>query len=268
MELDEIPLGKAEDLRNKEFGYLTVLYRTQNIGKHTAWKCKCNRDGNIVTVRMDHLKEGRIKSCGCYNAEINRQRLQSINYKGKNMKNITGMRSGFLVALEPTDKRISYESGTSRVVWKCQCQNPEHDIPVYCEATTSDITTGNKISCGCTQSKGEVIIINLLTKHNIFYEKEKKFNTCKNQRGYFYRFDFYIENKYIVEFDGKQHYSDLNNGWGEKLDKIQKRDEEKNLWCKNNNIPLIRIPYWHLQDLVIEDLLLETSNFIQGKENE
>jgi len=36
----------------------------------------------------------------------------------------------------------------------------------------------------------------------------------------------------------------------------------KNQWCKNNNIPLIRIPYTHLQNLCLEDLQLETSKFI------
>jgi len=36
----------------------------------------------------------------------------------------------------------------------------------------------------------------------------------------------------------------------------------KNQWCKENNIPLIRIPYTHLQDLCLEDLQLETSQFI------
>jgi hypothetical protein len=35
----------------------------------------------------------------------------------------------------------------------------------------------------------------------------------------------------------------------------------KNQWCKENNIPLIRIPYTHLKDLSIEDLILETSKF-------
>jgi len=39
-------------------------------------------------------------------------------------------------------------------------------------------------------------------------------------------------------------------------------DEIKNQWCKDNNIPLIRIPYWHLQDLTIDDLRPETSQFL------
>jgi len=36
----------------------------------------------------------------------------------------------------------------------------------------------------------------------------------------------------------------------------------KNTYCKEHNIPLIRIPYTHYNDLCIEDLLLETSNYI------
>lgn len=42
----------------------------------------------------------------------------------------------------------------------------------------------------------------------------------------------------------------------------QEHDKLKNQWCKENNIPLIRIPYTRYNDLCIEDLLLETSNFI------
>lgn len=60
----------------------------------------------------------------------------------------------------------------------------------------------------------------------------------------------------------KQHYKELNNDWGEPLEEIQKRDNNKTLWCKRNNIPLIRIPYWHLKNLKIKDLMLETSKFL------
>ena len=42
----------------------------------------------------------------------------------------------------------------------------------------------------------------------------------------------------------------------------QEHDKLKNEWCKENNIPLIRIPYTHLKDLCIEDLQLETTTFL------
>ena len=49
------------------------------------------------------------------------------------------------------------------------------------------------------------------------------------------------------------------------LEKNQKYDAIKTNWCLDNNIPLIRIPYTHLNKLCIEDLLLETSSFIVRK---
>lgn len=259
---DEIELGRAKDLRDQQFGYLKALYRTTNIGKHTAWKCQCVRDGNLVSVRADHLVEGRIMSCGCYNSEIASKRMKQLNYKGKNMKDIAGQQSGFLVALFPTDERISYGLKDSRVIWQCECRNPAHEKPILCYATSTDITTKNKLSCGCIKSKGEITIINLLTKNNIFYEKEKTFQNCKSEKGYYYRFDFFVENTYIIEFDGKQHFFENNAGWDESLENIQKRDQEKTNWAKNNNIPIIRIPYDHLPNLCLEDLKLETSKFL------
>lgn len=125
MNIDEIKLGKAENLIGQCFGYLKPLYRIKNIGKHTAWKCEC-KCGNLVNVRTDHLKEKRVVSCGCYNKEKANNHLKAINKKGKNMKDITGIKSGWLVAIEPTEKRIQYEKNKSQVVWKCQCLNPIH----------------------------------------------------------------------------------------------------------------------------------------------
>ena len=63
-------------------------------------------------------------------------------------------------------------------------------------------------------------------------------------------------------------YKDYNTTWNNKENflKTQERDVLKNQWCKDNNIPLIRIPYWHLKDLCLEDLLLETSKFIVKEE--
>ena len=54
----------------------------------------------------------------------------------------------------------------------------------------------------------------------------------------------------------------LHNFNKENHEKIKIRDAIKNQWCKENNIPLIRIPYTHFNNLCIEDLLLETSNYV------
>lgn len=77
-------------------------------------------------------------------------------------------------------------------------------------------------------------------------------------------FDFYIENKYLIEYDGEQHFNYKNEGWNiqENFNKTKERDLIKNQWCKQNNIPLIRIPYWKLDTLKLDDLILETSQYI------
>ena len=74
------------------------------------------------------------------------------------------------------------------------------------------------------------------------------------------RCDFFVQNTYVVEFDGLQHFT----GWGYDKDNLliqQRRDQTKNQWCKENNIPLIRIPYTKLDTLCLEDLMLETTQF-------
>lgn len=111
-----------------------------------------------------------------------------------------------------------------------------------------------------TQSIGEKTISFLLENNNIFFETEKTFSTCRFVG--LLRFDFYINNSFLVEFDGEQHFKPVSIFGGEEQFKIQQeRDTYKNQWCRENNIPLIRIPYWKLDTLCIEDLMLETTQF-------
>ena len=92
----------------------------------------------------------------------------------------------------------------------------------------------------------------------INYEQEKRFDSCKDKS--YLPFDFYVNNQYLIEYDGKQHFK--NEGLFN-YEEIHKHDLMKSKWCKENNIPLIRIPYTHYDNLCIEDLLLETSKFIE-----
>ena len=70
---DEIPLGRAKDLRGQKFGKLTPLYRTFNSGRDTRWKCQCDC-GNITIVATNSLRSGHTKTCGCSNKEkMNKQ---------------------------------------------------------------------------------------------------------------------------------------------------------------------------------------------------
>lgn len=64
-------MGKLIDLTGKTFGRLKVIKYLGKI-KGTCspyWECKCCC-GNIKVVRGDHLRFGKIQSCGCYESEF------------------------------------------------------------------------------------------------------------------------------------------------------------------------------------------------------
>ena len=144
--------------------------------------------------------------------------------------------------------------------WKCKC-----DCGAFTQVINQDLFSGHTQSCGCLRSKGELKITQILIKNNIPFEREKQFQNCIYSKiNTKPRFDFYINNNYLIEYDGRQHFQSDNIGWNnsENLKQTQLRDNFKNQWCKKNNIPLIRIPYTHYDKLCLEDLLLETSKFI------
>ena len=63
-----------EDLSGKRFYRLRVISFDHLNGKRAYWKCKCDC-GNIKVVRSDHLKDGHVKSCGCYSSEQTSKRF-------------------------------------------------------------------------------------------------------------------------------------------------------------------------------------------------
>lgn len=116
----------------------------------------------------------------------------------------------------------------------------------------------------CKSSKGENHIEDILVKNNIEYIRQKRFVECRDK--YTLPFDFYIPKYNVaIEYDGEQHYEpipftgDYEVAVKEHID-TKRRDEIKNKYCEDNNITLIRIPYY-TED--IESFLL--SNLNKGK---
>jgi len=67
----------------------------------------------------------------------------------------------------------------------------------------------------CNESKGEKEIAKFLNKYNINYNRQHKFNDCKNI--FQLPFDFYIASvRTCIEFDGKQHFQPVEHFGGVK----------------------------------------------------
>ena len=122
------------------------------------------------------------------------------------------------------------------------------------ELLTNVLKSGRTQSCGCINySIGEQNIELLLKENNISYIKEFKFNDLG-----LYRFDFYLpEYHRLIEFDGKQHFQECGGSWdkNDNLKKRQERDKIKNQYALDNNIDLIRIPYWERDNITIDYIL-------------
>lgn len=101
----------------------------------------------------------------------------------------------------------------------------------------------------CSESKGEKKINKFLTENNILFERQKKFEDCKNI--FCLPFDFYIPSLRIcIEFDGIQHYKPLDFfGGQEAFEKTKINDNIKNDYCEDNYINLIRIRYDKIEDI-------------------
>lgn len=242
-------VDNKKDITGQKFGRLTAISPTnKRVGTNVVWNCKCEC-GNEKEVHIGALGK-TVFSCGCLRKDMAREKgLLSIN-------NLIGNTYGKLTVIDYVnidDKKGSY--------WKCKCSCGNETI-----VSARNLIHGHTMSCGCmTESHGEFTIKTLLDNANITYKKEYKVDVGFISN-YPARFDFIVyldkTNYYFIEYDGEQHFK--NTGYGD-VKETQKRDKEKNKWCLENNIPLIRIPYWHLNTLCLQDLLLDTSSFLIDK---
>lgn len=233
-------MGKTINITGNKYGHLLVLEKTnQKSGTNYLWKCQCDCDAQTVTYATKYaLESGHKKSCGCVHTS------QRSSLGCSKAKNLTGELFGKLRVKEKTDRRSD-----GRVMWRCECACGNE---VYVKS--SDLTQGRKTHCGCdiVFSKGEQKIANLLTEYGLKFEREKSFEDLRDERKL--RYDFYVEDLYLIEYDGKQHFIQ-DSGYGADLVNIQKRDQLKNDYAKEHGIPLIRINFQRYDDFNVEDLI-------------
>lgn len=248
---------KAIDLVGERFGRLEVLERAPGRGTSDSafWKCKCDC-GNIVTVSSSSLKQGDTKSCGCLKHDVLSQLYTQIGKS--NISNLVGKKFGHLTVLRDSGERMQ-----GAVIWECLC-DCGNSKPIY--VSTGNLTSGHTQSCGCIgASLNEKRIEKMLQDEGIPFITQASMqlnNSC-------YYFDFMVDNTYVIEFDGIQHFSYRENkGWNnaENFAATRKRDMLKNEYCFSNGIPLIRIPYNETYEL--KDLRLETTRFLLTRENQ
>ena len=244
-------MTKWKECIGKKYNGLLALRRASK--EETPWKSnetpiwvKCDNCGDEWSARLGDLlklKTNCPKCCG------------KTGGRGRVDRNKIGMKFGKLTIIDKAPPHRS-KGGNYKTYWvcKCDCGNIVNVCQRNLFGRIKNGTMSRTISCGCsTKSSGQLKLEKILTEANINFESEYKIEDFSN----YSRFDIGIKdenNKLIglIEYDGEQHFRPVEIFGGEEKYKIQiERDERKNKYCKEHNIPLLRIPYTDYEKLDI-----------------
>lgn len=228
------------------------LLSTQYINSREKLKFRCECAKEFERT-FDNFKRKKTKLCqSCSNKrplplaaknKIGKAKLKSIkdviNLVEKDMK------------CKYIDRYVRKNTRSTIIVFKC----PVHGIQEVYWSNLVKRKECPECSKMYIQSKGNKLVEEWLIDNNFDFFKEYKFEKCKDKRCL--PFDFYIPSKNTcIEVDGKQHYINIFFGKNNKdkaLSYYRRHDKIKTDFCKDNNINLIRVPYFKIKD--IDDIL-------------
>ena len=276
-------INKFKKIHSYKYNYSKVVYK--NI--MTKVKIICPEHGEFIQQPLAHLSGSgcpdcnprRIKNKELYIKEFKKVHEDKYNYQKFNFKTISekieiicpehgsffqlisnhrvgigcpkcsGMNKTTEEILKEFKKAHNDKYDYSKVNYINTNTKVEIICPEHGSFFQQPMAHKNGVGCPkCSESKGERRVREFLEENNIEYSQEVKLFDK-------YRFDFYIEDlNTVIEYDGKQHYESIDYFGGIKgFLRTQERDKIKTVYCLENNIKLIRIPYWDFN--IIEKIL-------------
>lgn len=155
--------ARRMDLTGHRYGILTVIREEKQIRTKRRWLCQCDC-GNKTIVKMDSLRSGNTKSCGC---------IKPINVSKGSLINITGKKYGKLTVI----KRVEKETELLTSFWLCKCDCGNEVV-----VSSSNLRNNHTRSCGCLKKgpiKNDVTKESCLNDMINIYKKHGKINQHK-----------------------------------------------------------------------------------------
>ncbi|WP_039242635.1 hypothetical protein [Clostridium botulinum] len=233
---------------NSQCELLSTVY--VNARTNLRFRCKCGKEFERTFDNFKRKKTTLCKSCSNIRPLPPEAKLKIAKARRKPMQDVlkiveTEMGCKFI------DRYTKPNTRSTIIVFEC----PEHGIQ---EAYWTNLVKRK----GCPicnehnkqNSKGMIKVEKWLKCHDIIFEKEYKFEGCRDKRKL--PFDYFLPIEEVcIEVDGRQHFEKAYFGnvdeekATELLEYIKRHDEMKNKFCKENNIRLIRIPYYEIDNI-------------------
>ena len=248
-------IEKAKIIHGERFDYSEVVYITAV--KKVIIKChkkdKFNIEhGSFLQTPNKHLQKHICHKC----ADENRRSRDWNNEKiDENLK-------GRFI-----ERGENYSGQNEKSMWwKCTKPKPSGELCDHKWKTSTGAVVGKRQS-GCPKcniSKGVSRILKWLDENNFIYEIEYKFVDCKNINKLPFDVALFKNEQLLclLEYDGIQHFDIAAfaqihrksiDETKTKFESLKFRDNIKTQYCLDNNIELIRIPYWDYDK--IEEIL-------------
>jgi very-short-patch-repair endonuclease len=206
-------IEKAKKTHNNFYDYSL----TEFINNKIKVKIICPKHGEFLQDPKHHLNGVGCPSCNIMTTEIFIEKS----------KNIHGNLYGY--------SKVNYIRSNKKIIIECfRHGNFEQEPNNHLQGR----------GCPkCKLSSGEKIIHDYLSKNNIEFEIQKKFDECKYRK--FLKFDFFLSDYNIcVEYDGEQHFTPINYFGGQnRFETTKITDNIKTTFCEKNGIFLLRINY-------------------------
>lgn len=236
---------------------ITLLERLYKQKSRWYASFQCPYCGENFIAAIHDVQDGSSRSCGCLENSTK-------SWSGGDIKWSDGDKIGpYGITLF---KRLDEKDEHNKPLGIFEC--PYYGINSKCNhffiVPIERVSNGITSSCGCKKiSHGEEKIISILQELGLDYKYQHIFEDCRNpETNRALRFDFYLPvYNCCIEYDGQQHFLDFvqkySGGWNslENYKQCHKRDVLKNIYCNENNIKLIRIPYYDYPKLNCEYIL-------------
>ena len=221
-------------------GYILLSKEYKSANEKLEYKCS---NGHIHYVTLNSFNHGT-RCPECRNIKMNQKMKKST----EEIKDLF-LQEGYIL--------LENEYINAHQKLRLQCPNG-HTISLSYDKFQQGVRCSK-----CNASKSERYIIKLLNEYNIKYIHQYRFEDCRDKQPL--PFDFYLPTYNItIEYDGEGHYKPIDfEGQGkikaeESLKDRQRKDGIKTQYCLDNNIKLIRIPYWEQEN--IENILKQELN--------